>query len=161
MVDVVFNVSSPNFETTIYTIWSEICVEFFQNNENKEQQNSQQLKKQSRWYARCILLSFFCFILIHPSKTLIMFCRFGFATSLPAVFKPEIWMCREIHYYPRWFPWKYLLQWECVHTSPSPSWHSFPKKLKKFSASPICTSWPASVTFWLHLIMWIVTIFGG
>ena len=59
MVDVVFNVSSPNFETTIYTIWSEICVEFFQNNENKEQQNSQQLKKQSRWYARCILLSFF------------------------------------------------------------------------------------------------------
>ena len=42
MVDVVFNVSSPNFETTIYTIWSEICVEFFQNNENKERQNSQQ-----------------------------------------------------------------------------------------------------------------------
>ena len=76
----------------------------------------------------------FCFILIHPSKTLIMFCRFGFATSLPAVFKPEIWMCREIHCYPRSFPGKYLLQWECVHTSPSPSWHSFPKKLTKSSS---------------------------
>ena len=74
------------------------------------------------------------FILIYPSETLIMFCRFGFATSLPAVFKPEIWMCREIHCYPRSFPGKYLLQWECVHTSPSPSWHSFPKKLTKSSS---------------------------